>query len=54
MDKIKNNTFKETLKTEPIEQTIYQDQLRWFGHVSRMNKIEYSKECKKQGQLRRK
>lgn len=36
LDRIKNEVYREELKVIPIEVTVQQGQLRWFGHVARM------------------
>ena len=36
-DLIRNQTIREDLQQPPIEKRLAQTQLRWFGHLSRMN-----------------
>ena len=55
-DKIRNTTIRETVKTISIEQRIEVNQLRWFGHVCRMEKNRIPKqifECRQEGKLPR-
>lgn len=37
-DKMKNTSFRRQLQIIPIEETIEQGQLRWLGHINRMEK----------------
>lgn len=36
-DKVRNHTIRKTLKVPPLESRLEQGQLRWFGHLNRMN-----------------
>ena len=36
MDKIRNETIRQNLQIDPINEKIMEGQLRWFGHVCRM------------------
>lgn len=36
MDKIRNVRFREVLNTKPVIGVIEEGQLRWLGHVHRM------------------
>ncbi|KAJ3640286.1 hypothetical protein Zmor_003595 [Zophobas morio] len=37
MDKIKNETIRNNLNAESANSVIERSQLRWFGHLNRMN-----------------
>ena len=41
MDRIRNEVYRDELKTELIEVTIKQGQLRWLGHVARMGEERF-------------
>lgn len=36
IDRFRNQTFRQNLQFEPINDTIAEGQLRWFSHVCRM------------------
>lgn len=51
-DKIKNEIIREELGAEPVNAIIERQELRWFGHLVRMNKERPTKriweaKCKK-------
>lgn len=36
-DKIRNQTIRTSLDIQPLQDRVYQAQLRWFGHLNRMD-----------------
>ncbi|XP_050506798.1 uncharacterized protein LOC126886644 [Diabrotica virgifera virgifera] len=55
-DKIRNETIRQNLKLEPINEKIVEGQLRWFGHVCRMSNERLTKrvfETRVQGKNKR-
>ena len=55
-DKIRNTRIREEVKTDSLEQRIERNQLRWYGHLNRMQEKRIPKqifECRQQGKLPR-
>ena len=55
-DKIRNTRIREKVKIDSVEQRIERNQLRWFGHLNRMQDKRIPKQifdCKQQGKLPR-
>lgn len=44
LDRIRNETYRETLDTKPIEETVHENQLRWLGHTLRMTEDRIPKQ----------
>jgi hypothetical protein len=36
-DRIRNKTIRETIGVQPIQEYVERSQLRWYGHVNRMD-----------------
>ena len=55
-DKIRNTRIREQVKADSLEHKIERNQLRWFGHLNRMQNDRVAKQvfdCKQQGKLPR-
>ena len=45
MDRIRNTVIRSQLEQQPLIETIYKNQLRWFGHLTRMEESRLPKKA---------
>ena len=44
-DKIRNTVIRTQLEQTPLVETVYKNQLRWFGHLTRMDENRVPKKA---------
>jgi hypothetical protein len=47
-DRIRNKIIRETVRVQPIKEYVERSQLRWYGHVNRMDDKTVVKRVTKQ------